>query len=204
MNSRRFSRDVQAPDERAAEAAAVTQFMSDEQRKRHTILRMKWNDYPNLRKRPPAPAKDRGPVQRAIRRAFAASGTKALTSSAIYEWTHVRRRRGCCKSMPFGIYSRTLRTLRTMCDPVGRGPGIGRPILWRLRNSKGGSITIGGAAPAVAFAPNYFFWSWLFSLVNRLRRVLFLSAQLDSSLFVVRHKLKLGDRFSPHSRDIFL
>jgi hypothetical protein len=26
MNSRRFTRDVQAPDERAAEAAAVTQF----------------------------------------------------------------------------------------------------------------------------------------------------------------------------------
>ena len=32
----------------------------------------------------------------------------------------------------------------------------------------------------------------------------FIRARLDSSLFVVRHKLKLGDRFSPHSRDIFL
>jgi hypothetical protein len=60
---------------------------------------MKWNGYPNLRKRPPAPAKGRGPVQRAIRRAFAASGTEALSSSAIYEWTHVRRRLGRCKSM---------------------------------------------------------------------------------------------------------
>jgi hypothetical protein len=44
---------------------------------------MKWNGYPNLSKRPPAPAKGRGPVQRAIRRAFAASGTEALSSSAI-------------------------------------------------------------------------------------------------------------------------
>ena len=52
---------------------------------------MKWKDHPNLRKRPRAPSKGRGPVQRAIRRAFAASGTEALTPSAIYEWTHVRR-----------------------------------------------------------------------------------------------------------------
>ena len=45
----------------------------------------------------------------------------------------------------------------------------------------------------------------LFRLVKRLRRVFFLTrARLDSSRFVVRHKLKLGDRFSPHSRDIFL
>ena len=61
---------------------------------------MKWNGYPNLRKRPPASAKGRGPVQRAIRRAFAASDTEVLTSSSIYEWAHVRRRRGRRKSMP--------------------------------------------------------------------------------------------------------
>ncbi len=89
----------------------------------------------NLRKRPRAPAKGRGRVQRAIRRAFVASGAEALSSSAIYDWAHVRRRLGRRKSMPFGIYSRTLRTLRTMCICVGRGAGIGRPILWRLRNS---------------------------------------------------------------------
>jgi hypothetical protein len=72
---------------------------------------MKWAEHPNLRKRPPTPSKGRGPVQRAIRRAFAASGTEALTSSAIYDWAHIRRRRGRRKSMPFGVYSRTLRTL---------------------------------------------------------------------------------------------
>ncbi len=95
---------------------------------------MKWKDHPNLRKRPRAPSKGRGPVQRAIRRAFAASGTEALTSSAIYDWAHIRRRRGRRKSMSFGIYSRTLRTLRAMCDPVERGPPHGA-WLWRLRNT---------------------------------------------------------------------
>jgi hypothetical protein len=74
-------------------------------------------------------------VQRAIKRAFAATSASALTSTQIYDWAHVRRRRDRRKSMPFGVYSRTLRTLRAMCDPVGRGVGIGRPILWRLRNS---------------------------------------------------------------------
>jgi hypothetical protein len=77
---------------------------------------MKWAHHPNLRKRPRTPAKGRGSVQRAIKRAFAASGTEALTSSAIYDWAHIRRRLGRRKSMPFGVYSRTLRTLRAMCD----------------------------------------------------------------------------------------
>jgi hypothetical protein len=49
-----------------------------------------------------------------------ASGAEVLTSSAIYDWTHARRRRVRRKSMPFGIYSRTFRTLRMMCEPVER------------------------------------------------------------------------------------
>ena len=95
---------------------------------------MKWAEHPNLRKRPSAPSKGRGPVQRAIRRAFAASDTEVLTSSSIYDWAYVRRRRGRRKSMPFGVYSRTLRTLRTMCEPVERVPPHGA-WLWRLCNS---------------------------------------------------------------------
>jgi hypothetical protein len=98
---------------------------------------MTWEDFPNLRKRPPTPSKGRGPVQVRIKRAFTARGVNVLSSSEIYSWSHVRRRLGRCKSMPFGVYSRTLRTLKTMCDPVGRGSGRGRPILWRLRNSEG-------------------------------------------------------------------
>jgi hypothetical protein len=94
---------------------------------------MKWAHHPNLRKRPRTPAKGRGSVQRAIRRAFAASDTEALTSSAIYDWAHIRRRLGRRKSMPFGVYSRMLRTLRAMCDPIERVPPHGA-WLWRLRD----------------------------------------------------------------------
>jgi hypothetical protein len=88
----------------------------------------------NLRKKPHAPSKGRGPVQRAIRRVFMASGAEVLNSTDIYDWAHGRRRFGRRKSMPFGIYSRTLRTLRAMCEPVGRAPTTGRPWLWRLRD----------------------------------------------------------------------
>jgi len=96
---------------------------------------MKWDGYPNLRKRPPTPAKARGSIQRAIRRAFAASGAEALTSAQIYDWAYVRRRLGRCKTLPAGVYSRALRTLKVMCYRVGRGTSIGRPWLWRLRNT---------------------------------------------------------------------
>jgi hypothetical protein len=111
---------------------------------------MKWAEHPNLRKRPSAPSKGREPVQRAIRRAFAASDTEVLTSSSIYDWAYVRRRRGRRKSMPFGVYSRTLRTLRTMCEPVERVPPHGA-WLWRLRDSYPGPEGCGheGAACGV-------------------------------------------------------
>lgn len=95
---------------------------------------MKWAHHPNLRKRPRTPAKGRGSVQRAIKRAFAATSASALTSTQIYDWAHVRRRLGHRKSMPFGVYSRTLRTLRAICDPIERAPPHGA-WLWRLRNT---------------------------------------------------------------------
>jgi hypothetical protein len=102
-------------------------------------LKMKREDFRKLRRRPPArppaPAKNRGRVQLAIRRAFVASGAEILPSDVIYDWAYVRRRLGRCKTLPAGVYSRALRTLRTMCEPVGRGGGSARPILWRLRNS---------------------------------------------------------------------
>jgi hypothetical protein len=59
-----------------------------------------------------------------------ASGAEVLNSTEIYDWAHGRRRFGRRKSMPFGIYSRTLRTLRAMCEPVGRAPTRGSPWLW--------------------------------------------------------------------------
>ena len=51
----------------------------------------KWPHHPNLRKKPHAPSKGRGPVQRAIRRVFMASGAEVLNSTEIYDWAHGRR-----------------------------------------------------------------------------------------------------------------
>jgi hypothetical protein len=93
---------------------------------------MGWDRYPNLRSRPSTPTKGRGPVQRAIRRAFIASGAEAHTSSQVYDWAYIRCRLGRCKTLPDGVYSRAQRTLRMMCEPVGRSTSIGRPTLWRL------------------------------------------------------------------------
>jgi hypothetical protein len=95
---------------------------------------MKWPHHRNLRNRPPTPSKGRGPVQLRIRRAFIASGAEALSSTQIYDWTHSRRRQSRRKKLPFGVYWRTLKTLRAMCDPVERVPPH-VAWLWRLRNS---------------------------------------------------------------------
>ena len=84
---------------------------------------MKWAQ-PYLRKRPRTPSKGRGPVQRAIRRAFAASDTEVLTLSSIYDWAYVRRRRGRRKSMPFGVDSRTLRIKAQPVKHLFRDVGV--------------------------------------------------------------------------------
>jgi hypothetical protein len=68
-----------------------------------------------------------------IRRAFLATGAEVLSSGAIYDWTHPRRRCGRSKTLPAGIYWGTLQVLRTMCEPVERVPPHGA-WLWRLRD----------------------------------------------------------------------
>jgi hypothetical protein len=50
-------------------------------------------------------------------------------------WTHSRRRQSRRKKLPFGVYWRTLKTLRAKCDPVERVPPHGA-WLWRLRNDE--------------------------------------------------------------------
>jgi hypothetical protein len=94
---------------------------------------MKWPHHRNLRNRPPTSSKGRGPVQVRIRRAFMASGAEVLSSTQIYDWTHSRRRQR--NKLPFGVYWRTLKTLRAMCDPIERVPPHGA-WLWRLRNNE--------------------------------------------------------------------
>src|SRR5262249_11779831 len=103
---------------------------------RHAMT--KWPHHPNLRKKPHAPSKGRGPVQRAIRRVFMASGAGVLTSTEIYDWAHGRRRFGRRKSWPCGACARPGQPRGELWEPVGRAPTTGRPWLWRLRNSHAG------------------------------------------------------------------
>jgi hypothetical protein len=65
----------------------------------------------------------------------AVGGAEVLSSTQIYDWTHSRRRQSRRKKLPFGVYSRTLRTLRAMCEPVERVPPHGA-WLWRLRDNE--------------------------------------------------------------------
>jgi hypothetical protein len=74
---------------------------------------------PNLRLRPHAPAKGRGRLQVQIRWAFMVGGP-VLSSSAIYDWTHARRR----ARLPSGHRHSVPRILR------GRSPGRPRSNDW--------------------------------------------------------------------------
>ena len=80
--------------------------------------------------RPPQPSLNNGPVQRRVRRAFAAAGRSVLSTTQIVDWSHPRpgtNRHHARRSVR--------RVCERYCERVGRGAGSGRPILWRLRNS---------------------------------------------------------------------
>jgi hypothetical protein len=57
-------------------------------------------------------------------------GKAALSTTELLDWTHSRGR---------GAGHNKRRSVRRVCERycirVGRGAGIGRPILWKLRNS---------------------------------------------------------------------
>jgi predicted DNA-binding transcriptional regulator AlpA len=89
--------------------------------------RMNWDNCPNLALRPPAPAKERGRVQRCARRALIARGV--ASTSEIIEWTHGRKRH------PHSARA-TRRALEQIgAVRVGRADSIGRPWLWRLKET---------------------------------------------------------------------
>jgi hypothetical protein len=90
---------------------------------------MKWPQHPNLRLRPQAPAKGRGRLQQQVARAFAVGGP-VLSSSVIYDWCFPRQRR-VSQLRRHGVW----RILMERCERVGRAETIGKPWLWRLRNS---------------------------------------------------------------------
>jgi His Kinase A (phospho-acceptor) domain/GAF domain len=81
--------------------------------------------------RPPQPSLDNGRVQKRIRRAYVATGLTVMSTTELMHWTHPR---------PGGNrhnHRRAIRgTAERYCVRVGRGSGVGRPVLWRLR--KGG------------------------------------------------------------------
>jgi hypothetical protein len=89
---------------------------------------MKLAEYPNLRLRPYAPAKNRGRLQRQIARAFMVGGP-VLSSSQIYDWAYARNRDGLDSGYRWSVR----RILLEIAVRVGRAETIGRPWLWRLK-----------------------------------------------------------------------
>jgi hypothetical protein len=80
--------------------------------------------------RPPRPSLNRGKVQKAVRRAFAATGKAVLSTKELLPWAFARAQ---------GTGHNKRRSIRRVCERycerVGRGSGPGKPLLWRLRNS---------------------------------------------------------------------
>jgi len=89
---------------------------------------------PNLARRPAAPAQGNGHVQRLAQRALLVLGV-ASTSQIMRQWT-------CCgkqhRRKPIHNHDNRAcrRALDQIADRIGRSTSIGRPILWRLRNSE--------------------------------------------------------------------
>jgi hypothetical protein len=103
---------------------------------------MKWKDHPNLRQRPAAPAKGRGRLQVAVRRAILAAGTPEITSSQAYDWAFTSRRMRRSQ----GNRRRIWQLLMAVAVPVGRVPPYGA-LLWRLKNSESPTKDLSGAQP---------------------------------------------------------
>jgi hypothetical protein len=55
---------------------------------------------------------------------------EVLSATTIYDYTHGRRRMGR-RTMRWGVYTQTRRTLRTMCEPICKVPPYGA-WTWRL------------------------------------------------------------------------
>jgi hypothetical protein len=79
-------------------------------------------------KRPHAPAKGSGRLQRAIVRAFIATGADELSTVEINDWCFARRRRQISERHRYSVF----RILREIADQVERVPPYGA-WLWRLR-----------------------------------------------------------------------
>jgi hypothetical protein len=90
-----------------------------------------WENFPNLQRGPSAPAKGRGRLQRQINRCFTLFGP-VISNSRLYDWCFARDPRA--RQSQARRWS-VLRILRTIADPIGRAETIGRPWLWRLKDT---------------------------------------------------------------------
>jgi hypothetical protein len=81
--------------------------------------------------RPPLTLHRNGRVKVAARRLFLLS--PLVSTGDLRAFAYCRRPR-----VAPGYYAWLRRVLRDIAEPIGRGGGRGRPILWRLRNSSAG------------------------------------------------------------------
>jgi hypothetical protein len=85
----------------------------------------------NLLHRLPKPALNRGRIQQAARRVLLALGGEATTRDVV-EWGYCRKlMRG--RRLWKADYQIARRALARIAFPVGRAGGMGRPILWKLK-----------------------------------------------------------------------
>lgn len=84
----------------------------------------------------PRPALNRGRVQIAARRA--AIGREVLTTSDVVRMAYCRKLLLHGRKLEAHDYRLARRALKLIAEPIGRSPsGMGRPMLWWLRNSGG-------------------------------------------------------------------
>src|SRR4029077_2127692 len=73
---------------------------------------MKWNGHPNLARRPHAPNKGRGRLQRQVRRALLVHGP-LVTTSQLLDWAYPRNRR-----RPSWDHTKVRRIVAEHCDRI--------------------------------------------------------------------------------------
>jgi hypothetical protein len=89
---------------------------------------------PNLAHRPAKPAKNRGRIQKAARHALLLLDGEATTRDVV-SWGYCRKvLRG--QRIEKSDYRLVRRALDRIAVRVGRAGGIGRPIVWRLKDAE--------------------------------------------------------------------
>ena len=91
---------------------------------------------PNLRLRPPTPAKGRGRIQRQIGRAFAVHGPE-VTTGQVFDWCLARHRHDCWRRRERWS---VVRVLMQVADRVGREATFPWGWLWRLKSSAADNV----------------------------------------------------------------